>query len=127
MQPHPRPLSCEGGAAPRTYQLCPDPVVELVGPDTITGEGAARIWSEITRRPVTYVGDEIGLPFERQTAETMPAWQAHDLVAMFRGCQREGMQGKPGAVNRLEKLLGQPLRTYYAFAQETYQQWESRC
>lgn len=102
--------------------LGPDPVVELAGPDNITGEGAARIWSEVTGRSVTYAGDEIGISIESRTAQTMPAWQAHDLVAMFRGCQREGMRGKPGAVDRLAKLLGHPLRTYRSFAEETYQQ-----
>ncbi len=105
--------------------LGPDPMVELAGPDNITGEGAASIWSEVTGRTVTYAGDEIGLPFERRTAETMPPWQAHDLVAMFRGCQREGMRGQPGAVERLAQLLGRPLRTYRAFAEETYKQWGS--
>lgn len=103
----------------------PESVVELVGPDNITGAGAAGIWSEVTGRPVTYAGDDIGPAFERRMTERMPAWQAHDLVAMFRNCQREGMRGTPGAATRLTKLLGRPLRTYRAFAQETYQRWES--
>jgi uncharacterized protein YbjT (DUF2867 family) len=102
-----------------------DPVVELVGPDNITGDGAAGIWSEVTGRSVAYAGDDIGLPFESRTAGTMAAWQAHDLVAMFRGCQREGMRGKLGAVDRLAKLLGHPLRSYRAFAEETFKQWRS--
>jgi uncharacterized protein YbjT (DUF2867 family) len=101
-----------------------DPVIELVGPDNITGDVAARIWSEVTGRSVTYAGDEIGISFESRTARTMPAWQAHDLVAMFRGCQREGMRGKSDAVERLSGLLGRPLRSYRAFAEETYKKWQ---
>lgn len=100
-------------------------VVELVGPDNVTGNGAAGIWSEVTGRSVTYAGDDIGLAFEGRIAGTMPAWQAHDLVAMFRGCQREGMRGKPGAAERLVKLLGRPLRDYRSFAEETYQAWQN--
>ncbi len=102
-----------------------DPVVELVGPDNITGESAAGIWSEVTGKPVTYAGDDTGIAFESRTAGKMPGWQAHDLVAMFRGCQREGMRGKPGAVERLAKLLGHPLRSYRTFAEETYKLWQS--
>ena len=105
--------------------LGPDPVVELVGPDNITGEEAARVWSEVTGQSVAYAGDDLGLPFERRTASMMPAWQAHDLVAMLRGCQREGMRSKPGAVERLVKVLGRRLRTYRTFPEETYQQWEN--
>ena len=100
-------------------------VVELAGPDTITGEGAARVWSEVTGRPVSYAGDEIGISFEDRTAQQMPGWQAHDLVAMFRGCQREGMRGKPGAVGRLINVLGRPLHSYRAFAEQTFREWQS--
>ncbi|MDJ0367812.1 NmrA family NAD(P)-binding protein [Hymenobacter sp. H14-R3] len=101
-----------------------DPIIELVGPDNITGERAAEIWTQVTGRLVTYGGDEIGKSFEAQLAQNMPGWQAHDLAAMFRGCQREGMRGKPGAVDRLASLLGRPLRSYHAFVAETYQHWQ---
>lgn len=103
----------------------PDPVIELVGPDNITGERAAEIWTQVTGQVVTYGGDELGKSFEEQLAQHMPGWQAHDLVAMFRGCQREGMRGKPGAADRLAGLLGRPLRSYRAFAAETYQHWQN--
>lgn len=101
-----------------------DPIVELVGPDIITGEIAAETWSDIISQPVRYGGDDLGSEFEQSRVQMMPAWQAHDLVAMFRGCQREGMIGKPGAADRLTQLLGRPLRSYQNFAQETFRQWQ---
>ena len=100
-----------------------DRVVELVGPDTITGERAAAIWSQATGQSVAYGGDDLDRAFEDRLAADMPGWQAHDLVAMFRGCQREGMRGPPGAADRLVDLLGRPLRTYEAFAAEAVEQW----
>ena len=102
-----------------------DPVLELVGPENITGVGAAEIWSEVTGRLVTYGGDALGPTFENKQTQVMPAWQAHDLTAMFRGCQREGMRGQQGAAERLQKLIGHPLRSYRSFAEETYEQWQS--
>ena len=102
-----------------------DPIVELVGPDNITGERAAEVWSQVTGRSIAYGGDDLGEAFEARLAETMPGWQAHDLVAMFRGCQREGMRGALGAADRLVELLGRPLRTYRAFAKEAYGQWQA--
>lgn len=103
----------------------PDPVIELVGPDLITCENLAEIWSDVTGRPVAYGGDDLGV-FEEQRLQNMPPWQAHDLVATFRNCQREGMRGKPGAAERLAMLLGRPMRSYRAFAKETYKQWKDQ-
>ena len=102
-----------------------DRVVELVGPDNITGDGAAEIWSGVTGRTVAYGGDDLGSAFEARLADNMPGWQAHDLVSMFRGCQREGMRGTPGASDRLVELLARPLRTYETFAVETFEQWRT--
>ena len=99
------------------------PVIELVGPEVITGEGAARVWSDVTGRLVAYAGDDLGR-FEERQSQNMPGWQAHDLVAMFRGCQREGMWGEPGAADRLAALLGRPLLSYRDFAKETLKQWQ---
>ena len=102
-----------------------DPIVELVGPDTITGDGAAAIWSNITGKAVVYGGDDLGPSFEERHARSMPAWQAHDLVTMFRECQREGMKGQPGAADRLVERLGRPLRDYRSFAEETLAGWRA--
>ena len=102
-----------------------EPIVELVGPDNITGARAAGIWSDATGDAVAYGGDDIGLAFETRQAENMPGWQAHDLVDMFRGCQRQGMRGAPGSADRLVRLLGRPLRTYRAFAEETCASWRA--
>ena len=106
------------------HAVGPDPVIELVGPDVITGKGAAAIWSKVTGRPVAYGGDDL-VAFERHQAQVMPGWHAHDLAAMFRGCQREGMMGGPGAIDRLARLLGQQPRTYRAFAAETHRSWQA--
>lgn len=100
-----------------------DPVVELVGPDNITGEQAAQIWSQVIGRQVSYGGDDIGSAFEVRQTQHMPGWQAHDLVAMFRGCQREGMNGQPSAAIRLADLLGRPLGDYRKFAEKTLKGW----
>lgn len=103
-----------------------DRIVELVGPDVITGERAAETWTNVTGRHVSYGGDALGEGFEQSQTTIMPGWQAHDLVAMFRGCQREGMIGKPGAVDRLTELLGRPLRSYEDFTRDTFQEWQER-
>ena len=101
-----------------------DPVIDLVGPDALTGEGAAAIWSEVLGRPVAYGGDDLSR-FEAAQAGRTPGWQAHDLVAMFRGCQRDGMHGRPGAADRLARMLDRPLRSYRTFAEEAFASWSA--
>jgi hypothetical protein len=43
---------------------------------------------------------------------------AYDMRLMMAGIQTLGMHGEPGAVQRLEAILGRPLRTYGAFVAE---------
>jgi uncharacterized protein YbjT (DUF2867 family) len=100
----------------------PRTTIELVGPDTLTGETIAAIWSSALGREVRYGGDDLDA-FERQAAGRMPGWMAHDMRLMLRAFHRHGMI--PGADNRavLEALIGHPLRSYRAFAEETAKSW----
>lgn len=102
----------------------PREVIEIVGPDLLTGDGLARIWSDVLGRPVAYGGDDLDA-FETQSRSQIPGWMAYDMRMMVRGFQRDGMVAKPGTVDQLTRLLGRPLRTYRSFAQETVQQWQS--
>jgi hypothetical protein len=48
-----------------------------------------------------------------------PAWLAYDMRLMMAGIQKLGMRGEDGAVDRLQAILGRPLRTYAAFVAES--------
>jgi uncharacterized protein YbjT (DUF2867 family) len=90
---------------------------DVVGPDVLTGASAAQIWSSALGRAVTYAGDDVAA-FETQMASFSPAWLAYDMRLMMSGIQKFGMQSAAGAVDRLQTLLGRPLRTYAAFVKE---------
>jgi len=100
----------------------PRTTIELVGPDTLTGAEAAAIWASVLGHDVRYGGDDLA-GFESQAAGTMPGWMAHDLRLMLRALHRFGMI--PGKDSRatLEALIGHPLRSYRAFAQEAAATW----
>ena len=53
----------------------------------------------------------------------MPAADAYSLAMIFRGIVRDGVLGAPGAADRVAGLLGRPLRTYRAFAEEVAAAW----
>ena len=100
----------------------PRTLIEVSGPETLTGPGISAIWAEVLGKPVTYAGDDTG-PFEKQSAEHMPAAMAFDTALMFRGFQRDGMLPGPGAAEAVAAMLGRPLRTYRAFAAEMAAAW----
>ena len=56
----------------------PSETLNLVGPDSLTGEGAAAIWSELLGRPIHYAGDD-PRGFEQNMATVMPTWMAYEM------------------------------------------------
>jgi uncharacterized protein YbjT (DUF2867 family) len=49
----------------------------LAGPDALTGEGIASIWSEVLGRAIRYGGDDL-VTMEQRLKSAMPAWHALD-------------------------------------------------
>ena len=90
---------------------------ELVGPDSLTGEGIAAIWSEALARTIRYGGDDLAVMEQRMKA-MLPAWHALDLRLMFGRYQTDGAAATAGDVARLAKLLGRAPRSYAAFAKD---------
>ncbi|WP_122668325.1 NmrA/HSCARG family protein [Pseudomonas viridiflava] len=91
--------------------------LELVGPQVLTGPSVAKIWSAALGREVAYGGNDVAA-FEAQMASYIPAWLAYDLRLMMSGIQKFGMQAADGTVDRLQTIIGRPLRTYEDFVRE---------
>lgn len=91
--------------------------LDLVGPQALTGASAAQAWSAALGREVRYAEPELAA-FEQQLSSSMPAWMAYDMRLMMAGIQKLGMHGDAGAVERLQGILGRPLRTYADFVRE---------
>jgi uncharacterized protein YbjT (DUF2867 family) len=100
----------------------PAEVVDVVGPEPLTGPALAGIWSETLGRPVAYAGDDVAA-FEQQLAQRAPGWVAFDMRQMVARIQSDGMLA-PGQAEKLATLLGRPLRTYRDFAAETARGWQ---
>jgi len=95
----------------------PRKIVELVGPDGVTGESAARIWSEALGREIKYGGDDLDA-FEAQLAQYGPDWLAFDMRLMMAGIQSRGQIPAKDAQQAIEKLLGRAPRTYRDYVRE---------
>lgn len=93
----------------------PFEVINLVGPDILTGADVAAIWSEVLGRAVAYGGDDTAA-FEQTMRHVMPGWMAYDMRLMSERFLTDGMRPEAGDVARLTSLLGRPLSSYRAFA-----------
>jgi uncharacterized protein YbjT (DUF2867 family) len=100
----------------------PANLIEIVGPEVFTGQSIAQLWSEVLGEPITYAGDDLDAA-EKNFGMQLPSAMAYDTALMFRGFHREGMLGSPGTAGRLAEMLGRPLRTYRAFAEEAAAGW----
>jgi uncharacterized protein YbjT (DUF2867 family) len=106
------------------YSPLPRETIELVGPDALSGEAIAGIWSEVLGRQIRYGGDDLAA-FEQRFGSFAPQWMARDMRLMMSRFQRQGMGANPETVARLTDLLGHGPRSYRDFAAETAKQWQS--
>jgi uncharacterized protein YbjT (DUF2867 family) len=100
----------------------PHNTYDLVGPDSLTGEVIAAIWSEALDRPVRYGGDDL-VVMEQRLKAMLPGWHALDLRLMFQRYQNDGAVADSAAIERLTALIGRAPRSYRDFAYDAASQW----
>lgn len=100
----------------------PRTTIDVSGPDLMTGGELATIWSEATRRSVTYAGDDLDV-LEGVIAPMTSAVFAGDMRLMYRAIQQRGMVPSQDAHAILAGMLGRPQRRYVDFARETASAW----
>ena len=132
---YPQPLGAAGvsrvdvrdiadAAVTALTQDVPDGAYPLVGPDVLTGEETAEIWSRHLGTPVRYGGDDLDA-WDQQVATMLPPWLVHDLRIMYDHFQKNGLQARPEEFDRQAVLLQHPSRRFEDFAAETAAAWKS--
>ena len=106
----------------RAEDVPPTEVLNLVGPEALTGPGIAATWAGLLGTPVRYGGDD-ARGFERHLAHRAPGWMAMDMRLMLERFQADGMRGSAADVATMTRWLGRPPRAYAAFAAETLARW----
>ena len=101
----------------------PREVIEIAGPDVLTGDALATIWSGVLGKPVSHGGKDLDA-HEAFMAGVMPSWSAYDIHLMLARFHTDGMLGKPHAIDTLTGLLGHPPRRYRDFAEELAKSWQ---
>lgn len=94
----------------------------LVGPDNLSGNDVASIWSKLLGKKVRYAGHDMDA-FEEQMRKTAPSWAAFDIRVMFQIYLERGFTAERSDVETVTKLLGHPPRRYEDFAREAASVW----
>lgn len=108
----------------RAREPLPHQIVNLVGPEPLTGESVAAIWSDLLGKPVRYGGNDTA-PFESKMRGFGPSWAAMDLRLMLDRFQQDGMRASNDDVAEMTRLLGRPPRAYADFAREMLAAWQA--
>jgi len=106
----------------RSSQALPHEIINLIGPDALTGLSIAKIWSAMLNKQVTYTGSDTA-PFEAKLAQHAPSWMAMDMRLMLDRFCSDGMAATSADVARMNELLGRRPRSYADFAAEMKAQW----
>jgi uncharacterized protein YbjT (DUF2867 family) len=94
----------------------------LVGPEALTGERVAEIWSRELNRRVSYVGDDLDA-WEEGARSRLPGWLAEDLRIMYAFFLESGLRARDDDLSRCQLILGHPPRRFEDFARETARAW----
>ncbi|MDR3413395.1 MAG: NmrA/HSCARG family protein [Formivibrio sp.] len=106
----------------QAHSRLPREIYELVGPDALTGEKLAALWSKVLERPIRY-GDNDLETLERRLKAFGPSWLAYDMKLMMRRYQEDGAVATAADVARLAGLLGHQPRSYRDFATAAAAEW----
>lgn len=71
---------------------------------------------------VIYGGNDLDA-WERQALSMLPAWMVFDFKIMYRYFQDHGLLATPADLEKAQKVVGHPPRSFDAFAAETVAAW----
>ncbi len=98
---------------------------DIHGPDTLTGESTARIYSKQLGREVRYSGNDVGAWAEKSKG-MMPDFLIADMRIMYEFFQNNGMIATKDDLENMKMLLGRKPRSFDDFVREIAAEWRSK-
>jgi uncharacterized protein YbjT (DUF2867 family) len=95
----------------------------LHGPDVLTGESVAKIFSKHLGREVRYGGNDLEA-WAKQAQHMMPEWMVRDLRIMYDYFQKHGLIATPEDFAEQYKVLGHAPRRFDDFVAEIVPIWQ---
>jgi uncharacterized protein YbjT (DUF2867 family) len=98
---------------------------DIHGPDTLTGEGIAKIYTKHLGREVRYAGDDIEA-WAKRSKGSMAEFLIADMRIMYRFFQDNGMIASKEDLEKTEKLLSKKPRIFDDFVKEIALEWRGK-
>lgn len=95
----------------------------LAGPTVVNGNSTAEVWSSKLGKKIAYGGDDLEA-WAKAVSAMMPGWMVYDMKMMYAEFQENGLLASASELAECEKIVGHPLRTYDAFAEELAKSWK---
>jgi uncharacterized protein YbjT (DUF2867 family) len=96
----------------------------VVGPESLSGEQCARIWSEQLERPVRYTGDD-DAEFQAALDRHLTGQKRIEWGKTFRVLRRMALHARPDEVAQTAALLGHAPRDYAGFVADRAVTWRA--
>jgi len=98
---------------------------EVHGPDALTGEGIAGIYTKHLGHEVRYSGNDLDAWAEK-VKNLMPEFMIPEMRIMYQFYQDNGMIASKDDLEKTQKLLGRKPRTFDDFVKELTVEWRSK-
>jgi uncharacterized protein YbjT (DUF2867 family) len=95
---------------------------DLIGPDNLSADDIAAIWSRALGRKVVYGGDDLDA-FESAICGLVPPEFAYDLRVMYEAFQQRGGTASAAQLAAVTAALGHAPRSYEDFVAEAVASW----
>ncbi|MGK7371610.1 MAG: SDR family oxidoreductase [Candidatus Halalkalibacterium sp. M3_1C_030] len=112
----------EAAAIALTSGKAKNTTLNLVGPDVLTGEETAKIWSGVLDKSVSYGGDDLD-SWEEQMLQYMPDWMVYDFRHMYEYFQEHGLKATEEDLDTFTGLLDHEPISFKVFAKQTAMTW----
>ncbi|MDO8586415.1 MAG: NmrA family NAD(P)-binding protein [Armatimonadota bacterium] len=94
---------------------CENKTCSLHGPEALTGERAAEIYSRVLGRKVRYIGESLD---EWEPSVGTPEWMVEDFPAMSDYFKDHGLRATSEELAAQREVVGHPARDFKSFAAE---------
>jgi len=99
-------------------------IYPLHGPETLTGNDIARIYSNHVGRDVRYAGNDLDV-WEARVRNVMPHWWVRDYRVMYRFYQDHGMVADKTELALQREFLNRAPRSFEDFVKEISHEWKN--
>jgi uncharacterized protein YbjT (DUF2867 family) len=110
------------GARALRFEI-PAGIYTLTGPQSLTGQQTAAIWSEALGRPISYTGNDLSA-WRELVQPHFSAQEIDDFASTYSQIQRFGAPAMPWDHRQTQRALGRPPITYTDYVADQIAQWQ---